>query len=130
MIKNQVAHILETIPKTRNNDKSLILNLWYRYYPQNFTTIEGQYYIKAESVHDMPSPESIRRTRQAFQEAGQYQSDEQIAKHRKDKEDMIKKAIVTDSDTAIKQIESYAQASLIKTEDTKKPTNTRDFMQY
>lgn len=78
----------------------------------------------------MPSPESIRRTRQAFQEAGQYPSDEQIEKHRKDKEEMIKKAIVTDTDTAIKQIESYAQTSLIKTEDTKKPTNTRDFMQY
>ncbi len=65
-VQNKVKTILDLKPKTRDDDMSLLLNLWAREFPQ---------YQKDEAIRvfnfiykNCPKPETIRRIRQKLQE--------------------------------------------------------------
>ncbi len=58
--KDIIEEILTSDPRTRNDDMLLIWSVWKRLYPQ----IHVPYAV----LHLLPKAESIRRTRQKFQE--------------------------------------------------------------
>lgn len=73
---NLIEKALELYPETRNDDKKLILAVWYlqdNNYDKNFRHF---FQTKAKS------PETIRRTRQRLQEQGLYRSNEKIEQYR------------------------------------------------
>lgn len=72
-ISRKVEDILKKYPETRNSDKLLITYLWKVNYPGAFKMDEQEkWWVAVDSITDLPSTESIRRSRQSFQAKGQY----------------------------------------------------------
>jgi len=94
--KKQVEWCLEHRPATRDCDMYLIMSVWKNYHRNQYIDFlmrsmksldeEVPIWMKMSersSMHDLPSPESIRRTRQKIQnEEGRWLADEQIQKAR------------------------------------------------
>jgi len=97
-VKEKVKTILEKYPDARNSDRKLIVWLWWYFHGNRFEKQEdGELWIRARDVFDFESTETIRRIRQKFQEAGQYQSDKQIAEERAKKAKGVRFTINNDS---------------------------------
>ncbi len=80
-VKDVVEEILSEDRRARNDDKWLIIKVLQR--------MGYNIHIDKRELEDMPSFESIRRTRQKFQEEGKYPADEEIKEGReKEKEKM------------------------------------------
>lgn len=78
-LKNkQVERILSQYPETRGNDRLLILRVWETL-GLGFSQSQRKLFLSAR----VPSPETIRRTRQKLQEAGKYRPDEGTVNQRK-----------------------------------------------
>lgn len=91
-----VHYTLHHHPRSRDSDKDLILSLWYLFFPGAFQMIDGQWFIKAHSiVNVIPSPESIRRCRQKFQEMGLYPSTAPAVLARRKRADDVRSTINT-----------------------------------
>ena len=78
-VKQNVLHILEHHPETRNDDKLLMLKYWELFdelsFDETFPTV-----FAARATN----PESIRRARQSIQESGLYlPTTEEIRKRRR-----------------------------------------------
>jgi len=67
--KNQIKKILENFPETRNSDALLMIEVWKNYYGLQFPCSEKQL---LETIRDA-SPETIRRTRQWFNQAPRFE---------------------------------------------------------
>ena len=67
-IKQMVERILRDYSDTRNSDKKLIMALRWEFFRDAFKEIDGVWYIQADRIQDMPTPEAITRTRRKFQE--------------------------------------------------------------
>ncbi len=76
-VKPIVEEVLNDYPETRNSDKTLILAVWEKY---GLILNEEQRQI----FNKLPSTESIRRTRQKFQEENKYKADHEIIKAREE----------------------------------------------
>ena len=73
--KKLVERVLEQKPEARDDDKLLMLYVWQM---QGLHFSEGQ--LKA--FKNASSPESIRRTRQKFQQDGEYKASEKVEEQR------------------------------------------------
>lgn len=81
---NIVKKVLAEKPETRSSDKKLI---WEVLKELGFVKFLGEYSITYESFMDAPSFETIRRTRQKFQEDGtEFQATARVKKFRKEKQ--------------------------------------------
>lgn len=69
---------LQRYPETRNDDKKLILAVWYLQNPDYERDFRKFFQYKAIS------PETIRRTRQKLQEQGLYPATEEVEEKRYD----------------------------------------------
>lgn len=69
-ISGKVEWMLYHRPETRNSDKRLIIELWRTFFEHRLQRdTEGNLsFVALEVVMELPSPESIRRCRQKFQE--------------------------------------------------------------
>ena len=76
-IKPKVIEILEHSQSARNSDKDLILQVW-----ESCGLILDE--KQKEIWKNLPSSESIRRTRQKLQELGKYKADHEIIKAREE----------------------------------------------
>jgi len=76
-IKPQVEKVLSNSKEARNSDKELILQVWEAC---GLVLDEKQ----REIWKKLPSSESIRRTRQKFQEEGKYTADHEVIKAREE----------------------------------------------
>lgn len=76
-IKPKVEEILKHSQEARNSDKELILRVWHAC---GLILDEKQ----REIYRKIPHAESIRRTRQKFQEEGKYLADKQIIEAREE----------------------------------------------
>lgn len=82
-IKSIVAHILERDFNTRNSDKLLAISVW--------KFISGKSVFTPQDILELPSFETIRRTRQKFQQELLYlPTDQIILKKRKKNEEYVK----------------------------------------
>jgi hypothetical protein len=85
---NVIENILRDKPATRNSDRLLMLEI-YAYYGLKLTPQQEERFI------DMPSTESVRRTRQKLQELGRYPADPSIKKQREFKSMRMQQIIPT-----------------------------------
>ncbi len=73
-VKDKVLESLEEYPAARDDDKLLFLHIMYRHYGLR-TALGSDGYRRFKDWFmnsDIPSPESIRRCRQKWQEEGYY----------------------------------------------------------
>lgn len=73
--KDRIERILQTSRQARNDDRFLLVQLMQEY-GMNLS------YQQIEKFRDMPSMESIRRTRQKIQQEGKYPADQKVRKGR------------------------------------------------
>jgi hypothetical protein len=67
-LKDQVEHILDTEPKSRNSDILLTQLIWKEYYPELIKPNKfGVEYIKLDSLYELPREDNIKRHRAKFQ---------------------------------------------------------------
>lgn len=72
-LMKQVRRILELSEKSRNNDKSLGLNLWRLYYAEKIKILpSGETYVLTSDIMGLPSMDYISRCRRKIQEGGEY----------------------------------------------------------
>ncbi len=83
MVKDTVEAVLKKDERTRNDDKWLTI--------QVLRDLGFNIYIPYERLDSMPSFESIRRTRQKFQEHGLYPASEKVTEKRKEEEQKMRK---------------------------------------
>lgn len=83
-VGRKVENVLKAYPETRNSDKKLIMYVWKLYHDKDFMQdAGGKWWIDVDAIMDMPSPESIRRSRQTLQELGMYPAtDPEVIKKR------------------------------------------------
>ena len=81
-VKEFVEHVLAEDPRTREDDKWLIL--------QVLREMNYNIYIDYEKLHEMPSFETITRCRRKLQEKGQYKPFEEVEKGREEAEEQIR----------------------------------------
>lgn len=74
-IKRDVESVLQVSHDARNSDRALILQVWAEC---GLVLDEKQ----REIWRNLPSSESIRRTRQKFQECGEYLADKEVQEGR------------------------------------------------
>jgi hypothetical protein len=77
-VKDTVEAVLQSDARARDDDKWLTI--------QVLRKLGFNIYIPYETLESMPSFESIRRTRQKFQEQGLYQPSPEVADGRKEEE--------------------------------------------
>lgn len=84
-LKQQVKQILEDYPETRNNDITLMIFIWKKFYAISFSMlINGQ----PTALYRLPYQDNIKRYRAMYQAKGQYvPTDWEVAKQRRMKED-------------------------------------------
>lgn len=86
-LKDQVEWCLKNIPSTRDSDIKLTLNIWWRFFPKSIKQIDGEYFVRAKDMYDLPREDNVKRIRAKFNEQGEYLTDKpQIRKQRKQKE--------------------------------------------
>jgi hypothetical protein len=81
-VKHQVEAILQKYQAARNSDRFLIVALLKEYYHVNLITDMLD--------PNIPSTETIRRTRQRLQEEGRYLASEEVEQAREDKENVYR----------------------------------------
>lgn len=86
-LKSQVEWCLKNYPATRDSDIKLTLHIWLKFYPKSLHQIDGEWYVKAKDLYELPREDNIKRIRAKFNENGEYLTDKpQIRKQRKQKE--------------------------------------------
>lgn len=88
-IKNPIQHALKYFPETRDSDRALILKVW------ELQGIEIAPKFRAAFMDKALSPETIRRTRQKYQELGKYKASDEVNEARYQKFKQTKAEIVT-----------------------------------
>lgn len=93
---NRVERILREYPQTRSDDRKLMLKVWESY---------GLYLSESQQQkfmgHNIPSTETIRRTRQRLQEQGLYTPSLTKINERKTLADNTKQAIGQEKQAAM-----------------------------
>lgn len=93
-----VSEILEQSEKSRNSDKKLILNVWWANFKESFVNKNGKMYVAIDDIVTiLPSPESIRRTRQKLQQGGQFLPTKEVKKTREEIERNIRNSARTNN---------------------------------
>lgn len=82
-VKDTVENVLQADDRARNDDKWLTI--------QVLRKMGFNIFIPYEKLDSMPSFESIRRTRQKFQETGQYLPNPVVAEKRKEEEQKMRR---------------------------------------
>ena len=92
---DQVKDILETIPRTRNSDTSLVANLWAKYHYDVLIKTERGLAIPLSSLYNVPSYDTISRARRKIQNDEHLflPTDEKVAKARQLNMEVWKKAM-------------------------------------
>lgn len=88
ILKEQVERVLDEIPETRNNDKTLYIEIIKKYY-SNFiiTSPKGKQYIRIEKLLKLPSQGNVIRYRAYIQRSGSFlPTDEAVIRRRFKKE--------------------------------------------
>lgn len=86
-LKDQVEQILRDVPATRDSDIRLTLNIWKKFYPDSITLIDGQYFIRAKDLYDIPREDTVKRLRAKLNEEDKYLStNPEIMRKRRQKE--------------------------------------------
>jgi len=97
LLKDQVRHILENYPKTRNSDIALTIELWKEFYPQNIRVIvkTNDLLVRLEDLYHLPNQDNVKRIRAKIQnEEKEYPpTDWKIAENRGWLEEEWKKAL-------------------------------------
>lgn len=83
-VNKQVEWVLNEYPDTRDSDKDLILKVMELYYKLDLS------YMQKQAIRNAPSFESIRRTRQKFQEGGSFKASEEVEDSRKVEETKVR----------------------------------------
>ena len=100
-VKDQVYHILERYPATRDSDKLLIMRYLVEtkvgYYVRNGL------FIPYSHFDDLPSFESIRRVRQKFQEQGLFPASKDVKELRELNEMEMHSVMMDDFPTPVCQ---------------------------
>jgi len=101
-VKGQVEWCLEKKPLTRNDDMLLVISVWKNFYRSDFIdfllwsvkALEEEPSVwmqKGGNIKNLPSFESIRRTRQKIQnEEGKYKASPEIEDSRRKAESNVK----------------------------------------
>lgn len=87
-MKSLVEKALQNYPETRDNDRKLMLVVWWyqnKEYNKNF---------KEFFLHDAIHPETIRRTRAKFQQEGKYPASKEVDEAKFNKFQQVKRDIV------------------------------------
>lgn len=63
----KVREILKLDEKSRNSDIRLMQLIWWKFYPQFVTEIDGKYYIDINNLYDLPREDNIKRIRAKIQ---------------------------------------------------------------
>ena len=67
-LKNQVLTILQEIPKTRNSDTTLTIEIWKRFYPQFIKKgANGNLGVWLEDLYKLPDQDDVKRLRAKIQ---------------------------------------------------------------
>ena len=114
-VAGKVEYCLQKKPKTRNSDASLICNIYYLFFNDRMIEKDGRFYASLNALADgtLPKPESIRRSRQKFNEVGcgkcghKYPADDPVVLARRVKEMTVHSSISTEEwESAIHTIEN------------------------
>lgn len=103
-ILDQVTNILKASHKARNSDVELLL-IYFQKFGMNLTPEQEATFRK------MPSVETIRRTRQAIQERGDYRADEAVEEARYQQFKDVKQNIQSESPEALLEKRGYRLVS-------------------
>ena len=88
-LKTKVKSIMQQYPEARNDD----IFLMCKYYKNHFITTDlKELRIMSKKGHNIPSPESLRRTRQKIQEEGELLAYEGVRIRRKELAEEYRKA--------------------------------------
>lgn len=66
-LESQVLKVLEKDEASRNSDIRLMQVLWYTYYREHITEINGKYFIEIGSLKTLPREDNIKRVRAKIQ---------------------------------------------------------------
>lgn len=94
-ISGKVEYCLAKDERCRNSDRLLILHVWWTFFGHRMRKdAEGRTMIELTEILTLPSPESIRRCRQKFQQEGKYPATDSVVIERRTREKRIRKSIV------------------------------------
>lgn len=85
-LKQQVKQILKDLPKTRDSDTTLMIEVWLRYYPNLMKRgASGDVGIHLKDLYTLPSGDDVKRHRATIQNTeGKYPPTTwEVAKQRK-----------------------------------------------
>lgn len=91
-VSKLVEQCLRDLPDTRDSDRKLLIAVWERQMGQQMHPN-----LKEFIMHKAFSPESIRRTRQKFQEQGMYKASDKVDQARFDKFRQVKHNVASSS---------------------------------
>lgn len=66
-LAQMVGIVLDERPETRNDDKLLWLWVCSTFFPGSFLRVDGINYLRVKDILDLPSQDSIKRTRAEYQ---------------------------------------------------------------
>ena len=66
-LKDKILYCLENYPRTREDDITLTLTLWWKFYNDHIKEVDGEYYVKCVSLRDIPREDHIKRVRATIQ---------------------------------------------------------------
>lgn len=84
MLKDKVIYCLKNYPHTRNDDVSLTLTIWWKFYNNSIEKIGESYYVKCIDLKQLPREDNVKRIRAKLQnEKNIYlPTDENVRKQR------------------------------------------------
>ena len=85
-VAQRVENILQLSVKARNSDKEL----WIIYAQKSGMDLSQR---QLDILRDMPSFETLRRTRQSLQESGKYRASEDVRRQRRIKSTLMREAM-------------------------------------
>lgn len=71
-LKSKILHCLEKYPETRNSDIKLTNAVWYEFHNDKIKRIDDKNYVALTDLYDLPTQESIKRTRAKLNSEGKY----------------------------------------------------------
>lgn len=66
-LEDKVLATLAYDKQSRNSDIRLTQVLWYKFYREHLSVIDGQWYVKLDSMYELPREDNIKRVRAKIQ---------------------------------------------------------------
>lgn len=83
-LEHKVLATLASDKQSRNSDIRLTQAIWWRYYREHLTVVDNKWYVKLESMYELPREDNIKRVRARIQNVDRkyLPTDIEVAKKR------------------------------------------------